>query len=137
MLDINIKISKTLEEKFIKLIDLYHAYISQALRSAITSMPSQGIPVASIPLSDKERFEKEVAIGVIMANLEPEVKARAEGLFKGQLKDMLSRVWDLGVLKEAAKKKCSLIKKRRGSGTSLYIQYGDGVEEPIEEILIS
>ena len=86
-----------------------------------------------------EARKKEVTeIDVFLANMEPQIKVQAEALVKEEVREMLlmggnrQRILELLRLGKVPK----IVRKKEGRRDPLYLQWGDGIIEPIEEMQI-
>lgn len=86
-----------------------------------------------------EARKKEVTeVDAFLTNMEPQIKVQAEALVKEEVREMLlmggnrQRILELLRLGKVPK----IIRKKEGRRDPLYLQWGDGIVEPIEEMQI-
>jgi hypothetical protein len=111
---------------------------------AIASMgPSLAFPGrAQIYQPTPEEVEAEkretTEVDAFISKMEPEIKTQTEALIKEEVRDMLllggNRQRILALLK--AGKTPRLVRKKEGRRDPLFLQFGDGIADPIEEMQI-
>ena len=86
-----------------------------------------------------EARKKEVTeVDTFLSNMEPQIKVQAEALVKEEVREMLlmggnrQRILELLRLGKVPK----IVRKKEGRRDPLYLQWGDGIIEPIEEMQI-
>jgi len=95
----------------------------------------------AVPESPEEieaRKKEYAEVDAFLANIEPQIKVQAEALVKEEVREMLlmggnrQRILELLRLGKVPK----IIRKKEGRRDPLYLQWGDGIIEPIEEMQI-
>jgi hypothetical protein len=86
-----------------------------------------------------EAEKKETTeVDAFITKMEPEIKTQTEALIKEEIRDMLllggNRQRILALLR--AGKTPRLVRKKEGRRDPLFLQFGDGVADPIEEMQI-
>ena len=95
----------------------------------------------AVPESPEEieaRNKENAEVDAFLANMEPQIKVQAEALVKEEVREMLlmggnrQRILELLRLGKVPK----IVRKKEGRRDPLYLQWGDGIIEPIEEMQI-
>jgi hypothetical protein len=140
MVEVKLKLPKKMEEKFDKITDAALQLLqTQVSNTYNTGTRTFGVPIAYPvnPLEEPTKEEKEV-VEAWMKEIDPVIEKEAVTMLKGQVRDMMLMGGNIKAVAKALKekKKPKLVRKKEGRRDPLYIQIGDGVEEPIEEIYL-
>lgn len=122
--------------------DLVNAVSGSRLSSTASFAPAFGSIAFPSHIETPEEAElrkKETSeVDAFISKMEPEIKTQTEALIKEEIRDMLllggNRPRILELLR--AGKTPRIIRKKEGRRDPLYLQFGDGVAEPIEEMQI-
>ena len=146
MFDFKMNLPKELAEKINRLLDTYQATLQNQLtpnttRSLFQTMQRMVGSAVSKPLTEEEKKQEEKDTEMMkkfLAGMEPEILEQTQLMVKEQIQELLlmggnrRRILELLKLGKIPK----LIRKKEARGDPLYLQFGDGVKEPIEEIYI-
>jgi hypothetical protein len=140
MVNMNLKLPKNITDKLERLTDaLLQLMQTQASNTYNASTRTFGAPVAYPvnPLEEPTKEEKE-AVEAWMKEIDPVIEKEAVVMLKEQVRGMMLMGGNIKAVAKALKekKKPKLVRKKEGRRDPLFIQIGDGVEEPIEEIYI-
>ena len=134
---VELKLPKKMAEKFDKLAEAALNLIQTQTSTAYpTGRPAYAVPMIS-PFEEPTKEEKEV-VEAWMKEIDPVIEKEAVAVLKGQVRDMMRMGGNVKAVAKALKekKKPKLVRKKEGRRDPLYIQIGDGIEEPIEEIYL-
>jgi len=89
------------------------------------------------PLEPPSEEEKQWLEGYLK-ELEPDIQKQTAELVKSQVREWMLMGGNIKAIKERLKggKKAKIVRKKEGRRDPLYLQFGDGVEEPIEEVYL-
>ena len=138
MLDIKVEMPKEVAKKISRFTDTLQAYFENQTLPRTVPIAMAMPRIASQPATKEEKKDREL-IEKFIEGLEPEIQKHAYKMVKEQIHQLLlmggnrRRIVELLKLGKIPK----LIRKKEGPRRDpLYLQFGDGVEEPIEEIYI-
>jgi hypothetical protein len=122
--------------------NLVNAINGSRLGASYSPMPNIAFPTAQIHQVTPEEAEAEKKamseVDAFITKMEPEIKTQTEALIKEEIRDMLlmggNRPRILELLR--AGKTPRIIRKKEGRRDPLFLQFGDGLAEPIEEMQI-
>lgn len=142
MFDIKIEIPKDLQESMRRAFDLTNSILGLEMQRhqqwAATPIGRPMVTAMSGPLRPEDEpteEEKEMA-KVWMAEMDSVITQEAVSMVKEEIRQMMVMGGNVKRVAEELKKgkKPKLVRKKEGRRDPLYIQFGDGVDEPIEEI---
>ena len=137
---VELEVPKNMREKIDRVADAFLQLVQTQVSSTYnTGTRTFGVPIAYPvnPLDEPTKEEKEV-VEAWMKEIDPVIEKEAVTMLKGQVRDMMLMGGNVKAVAKALKekKKPKLVRKKEGRRDPLYIQIGDGVEEPIEEIYL-
>jgi len=139
MVDVNLKLPKKMEEKFDKIADAF-LQLAQSQTQVMSSNFTPGRATFTVPVSPFEAptEEEKQVVEAWMKEIDPVIEKEAVAMLKEQVQGMMLMGGNVKAVAKALKekKKPKLVRKKEGRRDPLYIQIGDGVEEPIEEIYL-
>jgi hypothetical protein len=141
MVEMKLKLSKKMEEKFDKIADAFLQLVQSQVMQTTSSNFAFGRATFAVPVSPLEApptEEEKQVVEAWMKEIDPVIEKEAVTMLKGQVRDMMLMGGNIKAVAKALKekKKPKLVRKKEGRRDPLYIQIGDGVEEPIEEIYL-
>ena len=139
MFDVKLVIGNKLQEKMEKALDAFQNLInaqamSQQSMRAYTSIGPVPYPSTVDPPTEDEKKTVEVWLEA----MGPVIEQEAINTVKQEIQQLMLRGGNVKRVAEELKKgkKPRLVRKKEGRRDPLFLQMGDGVEEPIEEIHI-
>ena len=136
---VELEVPKKITEKIDKLVDVFTQLAQAQLSVSTNASTSRWYPVA-VPASPLEEptEEEKAAVEAWLKEVNPVIKKEAEITVENEIRQMMLMGGNVKAIAGALKKgkKPRLVRKKEGRRDPLYVQVGDGVEEPIEEIYI-
>ena len=137
VLDVKVTIPEDLSKIILRLAETMQATLENQMVSPRVGIARPAIYRPSEPITKEGKKDREV-IEKFVESIEPEIQKQAYKMVKEQIHDLLlmggnrRRILELLKLGKIPK----LIRKKEGPRDPLWLQFGDGVEEAIEEIYI-
>lgn len=136
---LTLKLPKGFEKRFESLLTAFEQMIQAQLsmsRGVSPPLPIVG-PTPISPFEPPTEEEKQWLENFVN-ELEPEIKKQAEELVKSQIREWMLMGGNVRAIKERLKKgqKPKIVRKKEGRRDPIYLQFGDGVNEPIEEVYL-
>jgi hypothetical protein len=136
---VELEMPKEVTEKLSKLVDAFNQLVQAQLSVSTSTSTSRLYPIA-VPASPLEEptEEEKAAVEAWLKEVNPVIKKEAEITVENEIRQMMLMGGNVKAIAGALKKgkKPRLVRKKEGRRDPLYVQVGDGVEEPIEEIYI-
>lgn len=137
VLDVKVTIPEDLSKIILRLAETMQATLENQMVSPRVGIARPAIYRPSEPITKEGKKDREV-IEKFVESIEPEIQKQAYKMVKEQIHELLlmggnrRRIVELLKLGKIPK----LIRKKEGPRDPLWLQFGDGIEEPIEEIYL-
>jgi hypothetical protein len=138
---VKIELSKETQDKLGKLADVIIECLqvqTQIANRAYNPGSRYAVPMLVSHLEEPPTEEEKATVEAWIKEVDPVVQKEATAILADEIRSMMLMGGNVkaiaGKLKEG--KKPRLVRKKEGRRDPLYIQLGDGVEEPIEEIYV-
>lgn len=122
----------TLADSVIQLIQVQ----AQQTQSYLTTRPYANMVMPSLRSEEPPTEEEKATVEAWLNEVDPVVQKEALAVLREEIRGMMLMGGNVKAIAGALKKgkKPKLVRKKEGRHDPLFIQLGDGVEEPIEEI---
>lgn len=137
MPSLTLKLPKRFEERADRLFNGFEQLINAQLAMS-RGLPQPLSMPASISPFEPPSEEEKAWLENFMKELEPDIQKQTEEMVKSQIREWMLMGGNLKAIKERLKKgtKPKVVRKKEGRRDPLYLQFGDGINEAIEEVYI-
>ena len=135
---VELTIPKEMREKANKALDSLIQMIQAQTISYAPSRPTYAMTMPSLTPAEPPTEEEIHAVEAWVKEVDTVIQNEAIVVLKEEIRSMMMMGGNVKAIAGALKKgkKPKLVRKKEGRRDPLYIQLGDGVEEPIEEIYV-
>ena len=138
---VELKISKKASESIEKIANITTRLLDAQLANLTNYNPPRvayASPVSMTSTMEEPTEEEKTVVEAWMKAMEPVITAEAMNVIKAEVQQMMLMGGNIKRVAKALKegKKPKLVRKKEGRRDPLFLQIGDGVEDPIEEIYV-
>ena len=135
---LTLKLPESFNRATERIMNAYEQLVASQL--AMSRGVSPPLPVSTMSVSPLEPppEEEKQWLETFITELEPDIQKQTAELVKSQIREWMLMGGNIKAVKERLKKgkKPKIVRKKEGRRDPLYLQFGDGVDEPIEEIYL-
>jgi len=127
------------QERFGALARAFEQLIAAQLATSRGVSPPLSAPsTATFSPLEPPTEEEKAWLEDFLKELEPDIQKQTAELVKSQIREWMLMGGNIKAIKERLKKgkEPKIVRKKEGRRDPLYLQFGDGIEEPIEEVYL-